>query len=259
MKKIFMTIVMCFCIVSFAFASGFDGSIGTNSTIGTSYYGFLMNPYKVQSFVHGSASYDFDNYGKLGVNANIGLGYDDQYVEKDNHFSEFVNLYYTKTWENFLLTEIGYQTNQRLFDKDLFTDEFYGKIAMNVDGIPFHPFVSYSREWNQFGINRVNFGMEQTLPISDWMFGENLFGLYTYASFDYVKTDPNSSLGDFEGFHTFEFKVGVPMYLPANLQLTPTVSYVTAFSNAINNVKQNSFNGETSQEFLGSLDLTYRF
>lgn len=260
MKKVFMFILCFMFMVSSVFAAGFDGNVGTTTKFGDSYYGFLINPYKVQSFLIGSASYDFDTYGKVGFEGNIGLGYDNQYVQNNNNFSEFAKFYYNKTWENFLLTEIGWQTNQRLMQQELYTQEFFGKVAMNVDYIPFHPFVSYNREFSQFGINKISLGMEQTLPVSEWIMGDHYFGLYTLASFNYVKLDKGSSLGSFDGFHSYKLGIGIPIYLPYNLEFTPMVSYTSYLSqDAKRNMEQNSFNNNTGTLVETSMNLTYKF
>ena len=262
MKKILM-FVMCFMFMfmfSLAFAEGFDANLGTKTQLGSSYYGFLINPYKVQQFLVGDVSYDFDTYGKVGFQGNIGLGYDNQYVANNNNFSEFAKLYYQKTWENFLLTELGWQTNQRLNQQEYFTQEAYGKVALNIDWLNVHPYVSYNREWQQFGINKISVGMEQTLPVSDVFFNQHYFGLYTLASFNYVKLDKGSSLGSFDGWHSYELGLGVPVYLPYQLELTPLVTYTGALSpSATDNMKQNSFNHKTGEVWQTSLGLTYKF
>ena len=260
MKKILMCFVCFMFMVSIAFAEGFTTNLGTTSQLGSSYYGFLINPYKVQQFLVGDVSYDFDTYGKVGFQGNIGLGYDNQYVANNNNFSEFAKLYYQKTWENFLLTEIGWMTNQRLMQQEYFTQEFYGKAALNIDWLNIHPFVSYNREFQQFGINKISLGTEQTLPLSDVLIGRHVFGLYTFAGFNYVKLDNGSSLGKFDGFHSYELALGLPIYTPHGFDLTPMISYTGALSpEATSNMKSNSFNHKTGEVWQTSLNLTYKF
>lgn len=260
MNKIF-GFILCLMLLMSTFAyAGVEANLGTTTQLGATYYGFLINPYKTQQFLVGDVSYDFDTYGKVGFQGNIGLGYGDQYVANYNNFSEFAKLYYNKTWENFLFTEIGWMTNQRLMQQELFTQEFYGKMAMNVDGIPFHPFIGYNREFNQFGMNKVSVGMEQTLPVSEWIFDKHIFGLYTLASFNYIKLDKGSSLGSFDGWYSYEFGIGVPIYSPHGFDLTPMISYTGGLSpSATTNMKSNSFNHQTGEVIQTSLNLTYKF